>query len=48
MTRGLRGSLPFIALGAAFLAIGLTGQRAFVFVGIVFFVIGIFRARGVR
>ena len=34
-------ALPFIALGAAFFAIGLTGQRAFIGVGAAFWIIGL-------
>jgi hypothetical protein len=34
-------SLPFIALGAAFFAIGLTGQRTFLAVGVAFWVVGL-------
>jgi hypothetical protein len=34
-------ALPFIALGAAFFAIGLTNQRAFIAVGAVFWIVGL-------
>ena len=34
-------ALPFIALGAAFFAVGLTGRRAFVAVGAVFWIVGL-------
>jgi hypothetical protein len=33
--------IPFIALGTAFLGIGLAGQRTFLYVGIVFLIIGL-------
>jgi sugar phosphate permease len=33
--------LPFIALGTAFIAIGISGQRAFIFAGVVFLIIGL-------
>jgi hypothetical protein len=33
--------IPFIAIGTAFLGIGLSGQRAFIYVGIVFLILGI-------
>ncbi len=32
--------IPFIALGTAFLGIGVTGQRIFLYVGIVFLIVG--------
>ncbi len=33
--------IPFIAIGTAFLGIGITGQRAFIYVGIVFLILGV-------
>lgn len=33
--------IPFIAIGTAFLGIGLVSQRAFLYVGIVFLILGI-------
>ncbi|MDX6271216.1 MAG: hypothetical protein QOD28_2439, partial [Acidobacteriota bacterium] len=33
--------IPFIALGTAFLGIGIASQRTFLYVGIVFLVIGV-------
>ncbi len=33
--------IPFIAIGTAFLGIGITGQRAFIYVGIVFLILSI-------
>jgi len=36
-----RASLPFIALAAAFITLGLTSNRVFLYVGIVFLVIGV-------
>lgn len=33
--------IPFIALGTAFLGVGITSQRAFLYVGIVFLIIGV-------
>ncbi|HXD32839.1 MAG TPA: hypothetical protein VN643_17075 [Pyrinomonadaceae bacterium] len=33
----------FLALGCAFLAIGLGGQRAFIYIGIVFLIIAFLR-----
>jgi hypothetical protein len=33
--------IPFIALGTAFLGIGLTGLRTFLYVGIVFLILGV-------
>ena len=32
--------IPFIALGTAFLGIGIVSQRTFLYVGIVFLIIG--------
>ena len=43
-----RRAIPFIAVGTAFLGVGLTGRRSFVFVGIVFLVIGVLMLRGRR
>jgi hypothetical protein len=33
--------IPFIALGTAFLGIGLAGRRTFLYVGIFFFAVGL-------
>ncbi|HZH31764.1 MAG TPA: hypothetical protein VEY11_13455 [Pyrinomonadaceae bacterium] len=33
--------IPFIALGTAFLGIGLAGRRTFLYVGIVFLAVGL-------
>lgn len=41
MSRLPRRAIPFIALGTAFLGIGVAGQRAFIYVGIVFLALGI-------
>ena len=41
-------SLPFLALGTSFIALGLTVQRVFLFIGIAFIVIaalGLVRSR---
>ena len=35
-----KSGLPFIAIGTAFLAIGISGRRAFLYIGIVFLIIG--------
>ena len=48
MTRFSKRALPFIAIGTAFLGLGLAGRRTFIFVGVVFIVIGIALARGPR
>ncbi len=40
--------IPFIALGTAFLGIGIAGQRTFLYVGIVFLLIGILLLRRTR
>jgi hypothetical protein len=48
MTPLARRAAPFIAIGIAFLAIGLSGNRTFIYVGIVFMLIGIIRGRGAR
>lgn len=51
MARLARSSIPFIALGTAFIGVGMTGQRVFLYVGIVFLALGIAvvvkRSRGV-
>jgi hypothetical protein len=39
-TMSKRG-IPFIALGTAFLGMGLTGLRTFLYVGIVFLILGV-------
>ena len=41
MTRLSRRAIPFIALGTAFIGIGLTGRRTFVYVGVVFLALGV-------
>ncbi len=44
---GSRGTV-FVALGAAFIAIGISGQRAFLAIGLAFLVVGfviVFRQR---
>ncbi|HEX8632735.1 MAG TPA: hypothetical protein VF703_01135 [Pyrinomonadaceae bacterium] len=33
--------IPFIAIGTAFLGIGIAGQRTFLYVGIAFLIIGL-------
>ena len=48
MTRFSKRALPFIAIGTAFLGLGLAGRRTFVFVGVVFVVLGIALAVGSR
>ena len=40
--------IPFIALGTAFLGIGIAGQRTFLYVGIVCLIIGIILLRRTR
>jgi len=40
--------IPFIALGTAFLGIGLASQRTFIYVGIVFLIIGLVLMRRTR
>ncbi|HEY9401276.1 MAG TPA: hypothetical protein VIQ24_01190 [Pyrinomonadaceae bacterium] len=40
--------IPFIALGTAFLGVGITSQRTFLYVGIVFLIIGIILLRRTR
>ena len=37
--------IPFIALGTAFLGIGIAGQRNFIYVGIAFLIIGLLLLR---
>lgn len=41
MARLSRRAIPFIALGTAFLGIGVAGQRVFIYVGLVFLALGI-------
>jgi hypothetical protein len=41
MARLSRRAIPFIALGTAFLGIGIVGQRVFLYLGIVFLALGI-------
>ncbi len=40
--------IPFIALGTAFLGIGIAGQRTFLYVGVVFMLIGMILLRRKR
>ena len=40
--------IPFIAIGTAFLGIGITSQRTFIYVGIVFLILGIVLLRRTR
>ena len=51
MARLARSSIPFIALGTAFIGLGLTGRRIFLYLGIAFLALGIGvvvkRSRGV-
>jgi hypothetical protein len=47
MRLSLHRATPFVAIGIAFLVIGLSGSRALIYVGIVFIIIGISGA-GVR
>lgn len=41
MARLSRSAIPFIALGTAFIGIGIAGQRTFLYVGLVFLALGI-------
>ena len=41
MARLSRRAIPFIALGTAFLGIGVASQRTFIYVGLVFLALGI-------
>ncbi|MCA1613980.1 MAG: hypothetical protein LC800_07485 [Acidobacteria bacterium] len=41
MTRFSRVPIPFIAVGTAFLGLGLTGRRTFIYVGVVFIALGL-------
>ena len=40
--------IPFIALGTAFLGIGIASQRTFIYVGIVFLLLGVILLRRKR
>jgi hypothetical protein len=40
MTRFSRGAIPFIAIGTAFLGVGVASQRTFIYVGLVFIALG--------
>jgi hypothetical protein len=40
--------IPFIALGTAFLGIGIAGQRTFLYVGIAFLLIGLLLLKRTR
>jgi hypothetical protein len=48
MTRFSKRAFPFIAIGTAFLGLGLAGRRPFIFVGVVFIVLGIALLKGSR
>jgi hypothetical protein len=48
MTRFSKRALPFIAIGTAFLGLGLAGRRTFIFAGVVFIVLGIALLKGSR
>ncbi len=41
MARLSRRAIPFIALGTAFLGVGMVSQRAFMYVGVVFIALGV-------
>lgn len=43
-----KSGIPFIALGTAFLGIGIVGQRTFLYVGIAFLIIGLLLLRRTR
>ncbi|MCA1630113.1 MAG: hypothetical protein LC774_07215 [Acidobacteria bacterium] len=45
MKRSTRRAYPLIALGAAFLGIGIAGRPPFIFVGRVFIGVGLFMFR---
>ncbi|HEY6802983.1 MAG TPA: hypothetical protein VI306_05325 [Pyrinomonadaceae bacterium] len=45
MRRIGRAGYPFIALGIAFMAIGISGRRTFIAIGLVFLAIGIVTLR---
>jgi hypothetical protein len=45
MRRIGRAGYPFVALGVAFIAIGISGRRAFIAIGLVFLVIGFITLR---
>ena len=40
--------IPFIALGTAFLGIGIAGQRTFLYIGIAFLLIGVLLLKRTR
>jgi hypothetical protein len=40
--------IPFIALGTAFLGIGIASRRTFIYVGVVFLIIGVVLLRRTR
>jgi hypothetical protein len=40
--------LPFIALGTAFLGIGIAGQRTFLYIGIAFLLVGLLLLKPTR
>ena len=41
MARLSRSAIPFIALGTAFIGVGVTGRRVFLYLGIVFLALGL-------
>jgi len=41
MARLSKSAIPFIALGTAFIGLGLTGGRVYLYLGIVFLALGI-------
>jgi hypothetical protein len=40
-----RAGYPFVAIGIAFMAIGISGKRAFIAIGLAFLVIGFLTLR---
>jgi hypothetical protein len=40
-----RAGYPFVAIGIAFMAIGISGKRAFIAIGLAFLVIGFITLR---
>jgi hypothetical protein len=45
MSRIGRSGYPFVAIGIAFLAIGISGRKAFLAIGLAFLVIGFLTLR---
>ncbi|HEX5707857.1 MAG TPA: hypothetical protein VFX96_11210 [Pyrinomonadaceae bacterium] len=41
MSLGQKAPFPFLALGVAFIVIGITTQRAFLYVGLVFLAVAV-------